>query len=111
MASSLFKQVGKTLYWFPTAFFATTHFYDIKTVSGRSMQVSLSCSPGPAKGLHEELLISIRKPTLNPDSSPLRDVAIFSKYSVRSRPPNYGRDDIVIFRSVPSFLIFLALED
>ena len=75
------------------------------------MQVSLSCSPGPAKGLHEELLISIRKPTLNPDSSPLRDVAIFSKYSVRSRPPNYGRDDIVIFRSVPSFLIFLALED
>ena len=46
MASSLLKQVGKTLYWFPTAFFATTHFYDIKTVSGRSMQVSLSLLAG-----------------------------------------------------------------
>jgi len=27
------------LYWFPTGFFLSTHFYHVKTISGRSMQV------------------------------------------------------------------------
>lgn len=33
------------LYWFPTGFFLSTHFYHVKTISGRSMQVCSHRSP------------------------------------------------------------------
>ncbi|KAF8165461.1 peptidase S24/S26A/S26B/S26C [Crassisporium funariophilum] len=56
------------LYWLPTGVFLSHYFYNIKTVSGRSMQ-----------------------PTLNPNSSPSRDVAIFSRFDVQ----RCGREDIV----------------
>ncbi|KAH9482804.1 Mitochondrial inner membrane protease subunit 2 [Psilocybe cubensis] len=71
----LFRKALPFLYWSPTVFFLSDHFFHVKTISGRSMQ-----------------------PTLNPDSSQWRDVALFSKFAVREAE-DYGRDDIVTVRS------------
>jgi len=48
----------------------------------------------PYRGLN-----ALRKPTLNPDSSPSRDVALFSRFAVHTLR-DYSRDDIVTFRFV-----------
>ncbi|KAF9534795.1 peptidase S24/S26A/S26B/S26C [Crepidotus variabilis] len=73
--SGAFKKSWAVLYWLPTGYFFGTQFYHVKAISGRSMQ-----------------------PTLNPDSSTPRDVALFSRFAVHTLQ-DYGRDDIVTFRS------------
>ncbi|KAF8974187.1 hypothetical protein BDZ97DRAFT_1772297 [Flammula alnicola] len=66
------------VYWLPTGVILTSEIYQVKIISGRSMQ-------------------DIRKPTLNPNSSQWRDVALFRK----DVEPDavYRRDDIVTLRS------------
>ncbi|THV08687.1 LexA signal peptidase [Dendrothele bispora CBS 962.96] len=59
----------------PTAFVFTQYFYGLKIVSGRSMQ-----------------------PTLNPDSSLWRDVALFDRFSIYAKQ-KYKRGDIVALKS------------
>ncbi|KAF9006495.1 peptidase S24/S26A/S26B/S26C [Cyathus striatus] len=63
------------LYWLPTMIVCSHYFYNVKYVSGRSMQ-----------------------PTLNPDSSRWRDIGIFNRFSVQSLE-QFKRDDIVCLRS------------
>ncbi|KAF5388277.1 hypothetical protein D9615_000281 [Tricholomella constricta] len=70
-----FRQVPSLLYWSPTVLFATTALYVPIHITGRSMQ-----------------------PSLNPDSSPWRDIGIFDRASVRvSR--DYQKGDVVALRS------------
>ncbi|KDR83871.1 hypothetical protein GALMADRAFT_236330 [Galerina marginata CBS 339.88] len=73
--SLAYRRSWSLLYWLPTGIFISNYFFHLKTVSGRSMQ-----------------------PTLNPDSSQWRDVALFSKFAVHTTG-EYGRDDIVTLRS------------
>ncbi|PPQ77387.1 hypothetical protein CVT25_010969 [Psilocybe cyanescens] len=71
----LCRKLWSYLYWTPAIVFLSDHFFHVKTITGRSMQ-----------------------PTLNPDSSQWRDVALFSKFAVREAQ-EYGRGDIVTIRS------------
>ncbi|TFK55796.1 LexA/Signal peptidase [Heliocybe sulcata] len=59
------------VFWLPTAIVFTKYFAVVKQVSGPSMQ-----------------------PTLNPNSSPLRDVVICDRYHAKVEP-HYERGDIV----------------
>ncbi|KAF9075960.1 LexA/Signal peptidase [Rhodocollybia butyracea] len=59
------------IYWFPTAFVLSYYFYNLKIISGRSMQ-----------------------PTLNPDSSSWRDVGLFNCYAIHTKL-DFNRGDIV----------------
>ncbi|KAJ3736501.1 LexA signal peptidase [Lentinula guzmanii] len=63
------------VYWFPTVFVVSNYFYNLKIVSGRSMQ-----------------------PTLNPDASLWRDVGLFNRYAIHTKL-DFNRDDIVALRS------------
>lgn len=63
------------LYWLPTGFVLSHYFYNVNVISGRSMQ-----------------------PTLNPDTSSSRDVAIFHRHALFTRDA-YQRDDIITLRS------------
>ncbi|PPQ67808.1 hypothetical protein CVT26_007055 [Gymnopilus dilepis] len=74
-SSPIIRRSWPILYWLPTGIFISNYFFHVKTVSGRSMQ-----------------------PTLNPDSSGWKDVALFSKFAVHTNQ-DYGRDDIVTLRS------------
>ncbi|KAF5369798.1 hypothetical protein D9758_001174 [Tetrapyrgos nigripes] len=67
--------IWRYLYWMPTAVVFTQYLYGLKIVSGRSMQ-----------------------PTLNPDSSLWRDVALFDRYSIYAQRA-YTRGDIVALKS------------
>ncbi|KAJ3937323.1 MAG: peptidase S24/S26A/S26B/S26C [Lentinula lateritia] len=71
----LTKSSWSYIYWFPTVFVVSYYFYNIKIVSGRSMQ-----------------------PTLNPDSSLWRDVGLFNRYAIHTKL-EFKRGDIVALRS------------
>ncbi|KAF8975561.1 hypothetical protein BDQ17DRAFT_1167643, partial [Cyathus striatus] len=74
------------LYWLPTMIVCSHYFYNVKYVSGRSMQ-----------------------PTLNPDSSRWRDIGIFNRFSVESLE-QFKRDDIVCFGTTTFSKKDLAVE-
>ncbi|KAK1236716.1 hypothetical protein PQX77_000072 [Marasmius sp. AFHP31] len=63
------------VYWTPAVCILGDFFYNLKTVSGRSMQ-----------------------PTLNPDSSPRKDVGLFDRYAIHTLQ-RYQREDIVALKS------------
>jgi len=69
------RRVGSTLLWLPTLTVFTQVGYTIRAVTGNSMQ-----------------------PTLNPDLSRPRDVALFSRWSIVIER-RYERGDVVAFRS------------
>ncbi|KAI9513200.1 peptidase S24/S26A/S26B/S26C [Russula earlei] len=69
------RRVQSALYWLPTLIVFTQVGCTVRTVTGNSMQ-----------------------PTLNPDLSRPRDVAIFNRWSVVIER-RYERGDIVAFRS------------
>ncbi|KAI0796567.1 LexA/Signal peptidase [Abortiporus biennis] len=71
----IFKWTFSTLIWLPTGIVFTDYFYTVKTVAGRSMQ-----------------------PTLNPDSSPWRDIVVFDRLTARVFH-QYNRGDVVALRS------------
>ena len=79
------------VYWLPTGTVVASHWFEIKTVTGRSMQVcpwSLYLS--------SVLMYICRKPTLNPNSSLWRDVALFRRDV--DADATYHRNDIVTLR-------------
>ncbi|KAF9263523.1 LexA/Signal peptidase [Marasmius fiardii PR-910] len=67
--------VWRYAYWAPTFLVLGEYFYCLKTVSGRSMQ-----------------------PTLNPDSSPSKDIALFNRFAIHTLR-QFQRDDIVALKS------------
>lgn len=69
------KWMFRALYWSPLCMAFIHYGYTIKYVNGRSMQ-----------------------PTLNPDSSPWRDLVLFDRVSIKIRH-EYNRDDVVALRS------------
>lgn len=69
------KWMLRALYWSPLGMAFMHYGWTIKYVSGRSMQ-----------------------PTLNPDSSPGRDLVLFDRISTKIRH-EYNRDDVVAIRS------------
>jgi len=71
----LVRRVRSTLIWLPTLTVFTQVGYTIRAVTGNSMQ-----------------------PTLNPDLSRPRDVALFSSWSIVIKR-RYERGDVVAFRS------------
>ncbi|KJA29938.1 hypothetical protein HYPSUDRAFT_125748 [Hypholoma sublateritium FD-334 SS-4] len=62
------------VYWLPTGIVVVSHWFEVKTITGRSMQ-----------------------PTLNPNSSLWRDVALFRRDV--DADATYHRNDIVTLRS------------
>lgn len=70
-----FKTTLSTLVWLPTGVIFVQYFYTVKSVKGRSMQ-----------------------PTLNPDSSPWRDVVVFDRFAIRVLR-QYERGDVVALLS------------
>ena len=65
----------------------------------------------PSSSVHgQKVLITFRKPTLNPDSSPSRDIALFSRFAVHTMG-EYGRDDIVTVRFCSYWRSFAAQVD
>ena len=96
------KWVFRAFYWSPL-YMAFTHYgYTIKYVSGRSMQV---------RDIDIEFrfflfflqLTFLRvwgiQPTLNPDSSPGKDLVLFDRVSTKIRH-QYERDDVVALQYV-----------
>ncbi|KIK65383.1 hypothetical protein GYMLUDRAFT_219363 [Collybiopsis luxurians FD-317 M1] len=69
------SSIWRYVYWLPTSFVVSYYFFNLKIVSGRSMQ-----------------------PTLNPDSSLWRDVGLFDRYAIHTKL-NFRRGDIVALRS------------
>ncbi|TEB30173.1 LexA/Signal peptidase [Coprinellus micaceus] len=65
----------RALYWSPLVIFMATHWYEVRAISGRSMQ-----------------------PTLNPDWSLSKDHAIFDR--VAADRQDCHREDIIILKSV-----------
>ncbi|KAE9410346.1 hypothetical protein BT96DRAFT_969422, partial [Gymnopus androsaceus JB14] len=84
---SLTKTSWRYVYWFPTVFVVSYYFYNLKIVSGRSMQ-----------------------PTLNPDSSLWRDVGLFNRYVIHTKL-EFNRGDIVTLRSPEDPNRVLVKED
>ncbi|TFY59793.1 hypothetical protein EVJ58_g5558 [Rhodofomes roseus] len=74
-AHSTLRRALYPLIWLPTGIVFTQFFYTMKSVSGRSMQ-----------------------PTLNPDTSPWRDLVLFDRFSIRTLR-KYERGDIVALAS------------
>ncbi|KAJ7597710.1 signal peptidase [Mycena floridula] len=75
MQNLFLKPPLSLLYWIPTVTVIGEYFYSVDVVNGRSMQ-----------------------PTLNPDSSPSRDVILSDKFSVHTMQ-NFRRGDIVSVRN------------
>ncbi|KAH9940590.1 LexA/Signal peptidase [Amylocystis lapponica] len=69
------KRTFSTLVWLPMGILFTQYFYVAKSIKGTSMQ-----------------------PTLNPDTSPWRDIVIFDRYSIRALH-QYERGDVVALKS------------
>ncbi|KZT66011.1 LexA/Signal peptidase [Daedalea quercina L-15889] len=72
------RTLSRALYplvWLPTGIVFTQFFYTVKSVNGRSMQ-----------------------PTLNPDTSPWRDLVVFDRFSIRTLR-KYERGDVVALSS------------
>ncbi|EPT02753.1 hypothetical protein FOMPIDRAFT_142009 [Fomitopsis schrenkii] len=69
------KRALYPLVWLPTGIVFTELFYTVKSVNGRSMQ-----------------------PTLNPDTSPWRDLVVFDRLSIRTLR-RYERGDVVALAS------------
>ncbi|KAF9821417.1 hypothetical protein IEO21_00663 [Rhodonia placenta] len=67
--------MASTLVWLPTGVIFVQYFYTLKSVKGRSMQ-----------------------PTLNPDSSPWRDIVVFNRFAIRVLR-KYERGDVVALQS------------
>ena len=100
----LWKRSWSIIYWLPTSIFFCHNVYNIKVISGQSMQVrilrffhSLANSFNPS---------CPSKPTLNPNTSTWRDLAIFNRFAVHTIGL-CNRDDIVTFRSVFHISFFL----
>ncbi|KAG7097092.1 hypothetical protein E1B28_004477 [Marasmius oreades] len=69
------SRVWRYVYWGPTVVVLGQYFYNLKTVSGRSMQ-----------------------PTLNPDSSLRKDIALFDRFAIHTLQ-RFQREDIVTLKS------------
>ena len=103
----LWKRSWSVIYWLPTGIFFCHNVYNIKVISGPSMQVRIYSSSIPFPNSFNPRCPS--KPTLNPNASTWRDRAIFNRFAVHTLG-QCNRDDIVTFRSVFHYFVSFSFS-